>query len=189
MKRICFSICGSHGVGKTTIFNKIKAAYPNYRYIDEATRYLIPKLGFENPYDFVDKFGIVFYESIIMSQWAILPSIVGKTDGPIILDRSPIDNLAYYYMLRSRSEEKYEEVLKKLCEIYCIYIDVFLFIPTGVFELIPDSMQIRETQYELECIIKRLFNYFQVDYRVITSKSVLDRFHEIEEIMEEMQND
>lgn len=189
MKRICFSICGSHGVGKTTVINKIKAAYPDYIYIDEATRFLMPELGFENPYDFVDKFGIAFYESIIMSQWAILPSIVKIANGPIILDRSPIDNLAYYYMLRSDNEEKYEVVLKKLCEIYCKYIDMYLFIPTGIFDLVPDSMQIKETQYELESIIKKLFNYFQIEYRIITSKSVIDRFDEIKKIMEEMQNE
>lgn len=185
MKCKCFSICGSHGVGKTTIINKFKAAYPEYMYIDEATRIVMPELGFKNPYNFVNQYGIAYYETVIMSQWSVLPLITEKVNGPIILDRSPIDNLAYYYMLRRDNEKKYEVILERLCRMYCKYIDVYLFIPTGIFDLVPDSMQVKETQQELECIIKELFGYFQLEYQVITSKSVLERFDEIEKIVEE----
>lgn len=184
MKCKCFSINGSHGVGKTTLINRFKEAYPEYTYIDEATRIVMPKLGFANPYDFVDEFGIAYYEGIIMSQWSVLPSILENANHPVILDRSPIDNLAYYYMLRKDDEQKYETILKKLCEMYCKYIDVHLFIPTGVFELVPDSMQVIETQCRLETIIKELFTNLNIKYHVITSKSVFDRFSEMEKIVE-----
>ena len=185
MKCKCFSICGSHGVGKTTIINKFKVAYPNYIYIDEATRTVMPELGFKNPYDFVDQYGIAYYEAVIMSQWSALPLITEKANSPIILDRSPVDNFAYYKMLRKDNEKKYEVILERLCRMYCKYIDVYLFIPTGVFELVPDSMQVKETQQELECIIKELFAYFQLEYQVITSKSAVERFNEIKKIVEE----
>lgn len=186
MKHKCFAICGSHGVGKTTIIEELKKHHPEYVYIDESTRIILPQLGFSNPYDFVEKYGISYYESIIISQWAIISLIYDRIDCPIILDRSPIDNLAYYYMLRKDYENKYESVLIRLCEIYCKYIDTYLFVPTGVFDLKPDIMQVKETQKKLEGIIKILLHRFQIKYHIITQKTIYGRCKEVEEKVEEM---
>lgn len=155
-------------------------------YLDEATRVVMPQLGFNNPYDFVAEYGISYYESIIISQWSIVPILYETVNCPLILDRSPIDNLAYYYMLREENERKYESILVKLCQIYCKYIDSYLFIPSGVFDLKPDYMQVKETQQELERIIKSLLIRFNIEYQVITQKSIYERCCKIQEIVEEL---
>lgn len=64
------SLCGTHGTGKTTILNKMR--HNGQVCVEEPTRILMPMLGWNNPYDFIKKYGIAFYESIIMNQWAFL---------------------------------------------------------------------------------------------------------------------
>lgn len=89
-------------------------------------------------------------------------------------------------MLRKDYENKYESVLIRLCEIYCKYIDTYLFVPTGVFDLKPDIMQVKETQKKLEGIIKILLHRFQIKYHIITQKTIYGRCKEVEEKVEEM---
>lgn len=174
------SICGSHGVGKTTVINLLKIRHPEFSFVSESTRLIMPELGFNNPYAFVDKFGIAFYESIIMGQWSVLTQLRADFFSTLIMDRSPIDNLAYYFLLRTEEEKAYESVMTNLCKFFCKYIDLYLFIPTGVFKLNPDAMQVVETQYELETIIKWLFYRFDIGYHIIMGESVEQRCAEIE---------
>ena len=175
------SICGTHGVGKTTLIEQMKMCFPNFLYISEATRSIMPNIGYNNPYDFVDKYGIAFYESIIMGSWAILTQLEKLTYENIILDRSPIDNLAYYYLLRGKSEYRFSTALESLCRYYCQYIDRFFLIPTGVFQLIPDSMQVIETQKQLEEIIIELFRKLDIEYTLLIETDIKSRLTELQQ--------
>lgn len=177
------SICGTHGVGKTTLIEKMKEENPDYLYIQESTRVIMPNLGYDNPYDFVDEFGIAFYESIIMGTWSILTKTKELPYENVILDRSPIDNLAYYYLLRKTSEYCFEKPLERLCRYYCGFIDRFIMIPSGVFKLNPDAMQVVETQEELERIMLYIFKKLQLEYYLITKTDVVGRLNEIKDMI------
>lgn len=172
------SLIGSHGVGKTSVFNELLMAMPQWRYLSESTRKLMPILGYEDPYVFVDTFGISFFESIIISHWSILD--YKFIESPItIIDRCPLDNLAYYYLLRKEEEYKYEQLLTKLTLYYLKYIDVFILFPIGVFELLPDKMQRKETQVELDRLIKWLLKKNNIEYYNLQSTGVENRCEEI----------
>lgn len=173
------AIIGSHGVGKTSTINRIKELCPKWLYVSESTREIMPKLGFYNPYEFVDKYGIAFYESIIMSQWSCLKLLRNSNQNYIILDRSPIDNLAYYYLHRTNDEMIYENIMLKLTQYYLHFIDELVYFPTGVFKLIPDSMQKVETQEQLNRIIINLLKQFSKKYYIVSSTSIEDRAKEI----------
>lgn len=173
------AIIGSHGVGKTSTINKIKERCPKWLYISESTRELIPELGFHNPYEFVDKYGIAFYEAIIMSQWSCLKLLQNNKQNHIILDRSPIDNLAYYYLHRTNDERIYENIILNLAQYYLHFIDELIYFPTGIFQLTPDPMQKIETQEDLNCIIVNLLKQFSKKYYIVSSTSIEDRTKEI----------
>lgn len=177
---IC-SIIGSHGVGKTSTINKMKEIQPEWLYFSESSREIMPLLGYPKPYDFVDRFGIAFYESIIISQWSFLKNLHSFYDSRqvLILDRSPLDNLAYYYLDRRKNEMKYEEVLNKLARYYLQFIDVFILFPIGVFELVPDQMQKKETQSDLHDIILSLIQTIPQPCYTIQTTTIDSRANEL----------
>lgn len=174
------SIIGSHGVGKTTTISCIKNKRSEWIYIYEATRVIIPRLGYNDPYKFVDDFGIAFYESIIISQWSILKHIANiHSENVVLLDRSPIDNLAYYYLHRKGYEEKYEQILVRLAKYYLEFIEQFVYIPSGMFNFVPDKMQRADTQLELDRILLGLLQRFNIDYYTLDGIEIEDRANEI----------
>lgn len=52
------SICRSIVWEKLHLIRNYKERRPNFLYISESTRKLIPRLGYSNPYDFADKYSI-----------------------------------------------------------------------------------------------------------------------------------
>lgn len=175
------SLFGSHGVGKTSTITKIQEICHDWRFMSESTREVMPSLGYGNPYDFVDLYGIAFYEAIIISHWSSLKAMdeFQKCDKILLLDRSPIDNLAYYFLHRKDHELIYEDVLVKLAKIYLEHIQEFIYFPSGVFDFVPDSMQRKDTQAELDRIIVKLLNDFSVSYYKVCKLSIDDRAKEI----------
>lgn len=174
------SITGSHGVGKTSTINYIKKSQSDWIYISEATRKIIPVLGYDNPYKLVDEYGIAFYESIFISQWACLEVLsIDYKNKIVLLDRSPIDNLAYYYLHRENHEKIYEPILAKLAKYYLQFIDDYIYFPTGIFEFAPDIMQRTDTQLFLDKIILNLLKKFEIKYYTIKEISIDKRAEEV----------
>lgn len=134
------SLCETHRAGKAIIFNKMK--HNGQFCIEEPTRELMTMHGWNNLYDFIENYGIAFYESIIMNQWAfLLQTAYRSCEKNIYLDTSPIDNLEYYFLYRMEEEKQYEAIFYKLCKLYCSYIDRYILFKCGIFEFVPDSMR------------------------------------------------
>lgn len=182
-----FAIFGSHGVGKTTTITKIKSIHPEWKYISESTRHIIPLLGYDDPYKYVADYGIAFYENMIISQWCILDKeyniFLKNSKDTILVDRCPIDNFAYYLIHRNNEELKYENILKELTNYYINFISHFIYIPPDVFDLKPDKMQLKETQTLLDETIKRLLTSFEIHPYKVKSKSINSRAGEIIEFI------
>ena len=182
------SLCGTHGTGKTTILNKMR--HNGQVCVEEPTRILMPMLGWNNPYDFIKKYGIAFYESIIMNQWVfLLQTSYRNFEKNIYVDTSPIDNLAYYFLYRTEEEKQYEEIFCKMCKLYCSYIDKYILFKCGMFEFVADSMRSVNKQAEHEKIIVNLMDKFELNYYVIKQKEVLSREKEIYLYLEEVRDE
>ena len=161
-------IIGSHGTGKTSTINEIKKIYPQWIYINEATRNLIPILGYRNPYTFIEDYNISYYECLMFGYW----SIIDKNQNPllksnnitIITDRSPIDNLAYYYLHRKDNEFSNESYLERLCNHYANLYDIFFYIPIK-FKIQNSEMQPLITQKKMDGLIKSLLKKYNIPYK------------------------
>lgn len=174
---------GSHGTGKTTVLNEVARLRPEWNTLSEATRHLVPRLGFSTPYEIVDHCGIAFYEAIIIAHWCVLdPSYNTKVKGAArvtLIDRSPLDNLAYFQVHRSPDEERFEPILTRLALHYLTFIDHLIYFPTGVFALTPDPMQKLETQLAVDGCIKPMLQQHHPQYYTIDAKSAAARAEEV----------
>jgi predicted ATPase len=181
------ALIGAHGTGKTTTLREI-VRQRSWRHLTEATRYVMPVLQYENPYDFVDKYGIGFYESITISYWCVLDpnhnTIMANINEVVLLDRSPIDNIAYYYLLRTPHEYLYEDVLLKLATHHLQYIDLFILFPVGVLDLVPDIMQPKKLQEEYDTVLREIVKNFRVDVYEVESATTNERAKEIINVIE-----
>lgn len=74
---------------------------------------------------------------------------------------------------------KYEEVLNKLARYYLQFIDVFILFPIGVFELVPDQMQKKETQSDLHDIILSLIQTIPQPCYTIQTTTIDSRANEL----------
>jgi len=188
--RIAF--IGSHGTGKTTTIKKIQSLRKDWIYLTESTRHIVPLLGFNNAYEIVEKYGIAFYEGIIMGQWCIIDhnynSFYDLSDDDImIIDRSPLDNLAYYYILREKFEHKHEFLLKKIADYYLTFIDYYIFFPIGIFDFEPDQMQKKSKQKEHNDSLLRLIKDYHINnIYCINEKTINCRALEAIEIVKKL---
>ena len=175
------SFVGSHGTGKTTTLSSLAELRPEWIVYPEASRHLIQKLGFQNAYEFVDLHGIGAYELVFLSHWSWLDPVYSAVvqSGVFLIDRSPIDNLAYYLLLRKDSEIKYESTLFNLAQYYMSFIDYYILFPTGIFQFEADELQRCELQEELQQIITGLLKKYSLPYFEIRETGVHERVHEI----------
>lgn len=185
-----FSIIGAHGTGKTSTINEIRKHRSEWNYYSEFTRRVIPILGEKSAFSFAEKYGISTYELMAISQWHFLKlandPLFNLSSHITILDRSPIDNLAYYYLLRKKDfEADMEGLLKRLAFHFASEIDYFIMFPSGIFPFEPDSMQVLEWQKEFQIILQQLLAEFGKQPYIVESVDLISRKNEIIAFIEE----
>src|SRR6266700_1842778 len=172
------AISGTHGAGKTTLIEALLKQHPTWQGLAEITRSLMPAIGYDSPYGIVAENGIAMYEAAILGQWSTLPSHISRQSAVTfvcLLDRSPVDNLAYYFVHRDPSEVVHEKFLTKLACAYLPFIDLHIHVPCLPFGVPLDAVQRIDTQVELENIIIKLYHRLNVRYQTLTSISLHDR--------------
>ncbi|HSX16279.1 MAG TPA: AAA family ATPase [Candidatus Saccharimonadales bacterium] len=186
------ALIGSHGTGKTTVFEKLRGELPESHFFTEQVRHQMPKFGYKNPYQFIDQYGIAAFELMNMNNWNVIDPTVNTalTGARLITERSAIDNYAYYLALRSSEfDYKAEAVLKNMAQYYASLVDLFIYFPVGVIPLKADAMRKKDKTYQLEVDrhIRETLDRFGIGgnkiYQVHTT-SVADRTKEILNLLE-----
>jgi len=162
------ALTGSHGTGKTTIFEAIKAGCPDYLYFSEGVRHQVPAFGYSDPHKIVDEIGIGAFELMNINSWSVIDYKVNTAldlKTTIITDRSSIDNYGYYLTLKNKSvDSKVEKLVKNMARYYASLIDIFVYFPIGVFPLKADNMRSGDEDYQnrLDENIMKTFSEFEV---------------------------
>lgn len=141
MKRI--ALIGTHGVGKTIIFEELKKAHIDYSFFSEGVRHQVTALGYKNPYEIVDEVGIGAFELFNINSWSVIDktNTLLKEDSVIITDRSAVDNYAYFLTLKkTETDEMLNPLLLKAAKHYAGLIDLFIYFPIK-FKLVGDDMR------------------------------------------------
>jgi predicted ATPase len=175
------ALSGTHGAGKTTTINELKRRNPDWEVASEITRTLMPLLKYESPYDIVVENGIAMYEATVLGQWCSLVRNESDMDsnGKVrLVDRSPIDNLAYYFVHRREDEVVHEKFLTRLAGAYLSNIDLHIHVPLLPFAVSLEDVQRSDTQNELQSTIMQLYSRFKVSYEVLLSTALEDRCSE-----------
>jgi predicted ATPase len=177
------AISGTHGAGKTTTIKELKRRNPDWEVISEITRTLVPLLEYESPYDIVAENGIAIYESAILGQWYKIARGSNPDSSSIekirLVDRSPIDNLAYYFVHRREDEIIHEKFLTRLANAYLSNIDLHIHVPLLPFTVPLEDVQRIDTQADLQSIIVRLYSQFGIRYEKLSTTTIEDRCSEV----------
>ena len=100
-------ISGSHGTGKTTLFNDYKKVFTEYLYVKEGARTLLSKMN-KTP-STMDKTEFTDFQMLYFAYQAQIETALW--DEAVIFDRCLIDILAY-------SEDIKEDEYKKLYKLF-----------------------------------------------------------------------
>lgn len=173
------AISGSHGAGKTTLIETIRKNRPGWQVRNELTRTLVPLLGYGSPYEIVAKHGIAIYEAIMLGQWSALSEVL-PSDAPevLLLDRGPIDNLAYYFLHRKPDETIHGDLLVKLARVFLAKIDLHVHVPVLPFDVHLDPLQLPDTQFALQDIIVSLYTELSVSPVTLSAYALDERCSE-----------
>ncbi len=187
------SLIGAHGTGKTTIIDEIKKRHPKYHYLSECVRYLMPRLGYRDAWQIVNEHGAALFELMNINAWSVIdpqqnPLI--KPEMTLVIDRSPVDCVGYYYGFRSTKEDfAAENLVKKLATHYASLTDAFVYFPVGVIPLKGDEL--RPPDIMTQCItdtgIKRALAELRIPeskLHYLQSTSVDERVEEVLKVIE-----
>ncbi len=146
------ALIGSHGTGKTTVFEELKKRKQDYKYFSSAVRHMMPALGYKTPWELIARIGEGQFELMNMSSWAVIDPKQNtqlKAEDTIITNRSTVDYSAYYLTLRERPTD-YElgDIIKGIAKHYSSLVDHFVYFPTGVFPFKTDHMQPENSDFQ-----------------------------------------
>jgi hypothetical protein len=187
-----YALVGSHGAGKTTVFEEIKNRYPEFIYFSEGVRHQVEAFGYKTPYQITNMVGIGIFEVMNINSWSVIdPDIntVLDEDMTIVTDRSAVDNFAYYLTLRDKPVDyACECLIKDMAKHYVSLVDGFFYFPTGVVSLKKDTMRPGSKKYQklVDANIKKAFKILEVPaskIHKVKSKSTNNRADEILEII------
>jgi len=146
------ALAGSHGVGKTTLLDKINL--PGHRKIQETARDEIMRRGRlpheMDPHEFFD-----FQLTLVRLQH--------RTEaGDFIIDRSIFDMLAY-----AMDHHNYHLIRRFIERCYRPY-DYIFYIPIE-FDLVVDDVRKDDLDYQriIDERIRKIFKTYQLDYHII----------------------
>lgn len=187
MKRI--ALVGTHGVGKTTVFEELKKLHPEFCYFGESVRHQMPAFGYDSPYQIVDEIGIGALEVLNLNYWSVIDSgnSLLKDDATVITDRSAIDNYAYFLALKTSEDEKHGDLVLRMAKHYASLIDLFIYFPIA-FPLQGDNMRpsdfgLQRNVNEKLLVTFQLFNIDQKKIYHLQNSTVEDRVIEIEDVL------
>jgi nicotinamide riboside kinase len=168
------AIIGSHGVGKTTLIQRLKTLYPELNFIDEVARDLQIQYG-KSTRDMNDEEKSKFQLEAMQLQ-------IDKEKGldSYISDHCAISYLPYstelpvYNELKSKIREQYLPVLNQL---QIIYIPIEFGLENDGLRFATDEYQ----QYIDETLVNLLHRY-NLKYTTITG-SIEERMEQIEMII------
>jgi nicotinamide riboside kinase len=145
------ALIGSHGTGKTTVFERLRQEVPNAQFFTEQVRHQLPKFGYDNPYTLIQQNGIAAFELMNINSWSVIDPDANTTldERRIITERSAIDNYAYYLTLReSKFDYEAETVLRNMARYYASLVDLFIYFPVGKIPLTADKMRKDDIDYQ-----------------------------------------
>jgi len=146
------SLVGSHGVGKTKVYNLIKERNPSWQCFSEGVRHQVPSFGYEDPYKILDEIGIGAFELMNINSWSVVDPKVNTTLDPrinILTDRSSVDSFGYYLALRkSQADFDVGGLVKGMAKYYASLVDIFVYFPIGPFPLKGDKMRPNDKEYQ-----------------------------------------
>ncbi len=139
------SLIGAHGTGKTTIFNLLKAEHPDWQFFGENIRHLMPKFGYQDPYEMAAEVGSGAFQLMNVNAWCMIdPDSNSQFDKtrPAICDGAVISNYIYYQALRkTEADLKLENAFIRVASYYATLIDKFIYFPIGMIPLMADPMR------------------------------------------------
>lgn len=146
------ALIGSHGTGKSTVFEELKPHIPEANFFTEGVRHQTPSFGYDNPYQLIGKFGVGAFELVNINSWSVIDpgvnSLLSKTDV-VITDRSAVDNYAYFLTLAASEEDlKLLPLIRNMARHYASLVDKYIYFPTGNIELVGDDMRPSDIEYQ-----------------------------------------
>jgi len=158
------ALAGSHGVGKTTVFDLLRERRPDAAYFSEAVRHQMPAFGIGHPIDDVCRiYGIGAFELFNMNAWSVIDPAVNTllTESRLIVtDRSAVDSYAYYLAMRETSVDALlEPLVRAIARHYASLIDLYVHFPIGIFPLHGDDMRPADDSFQREidkCFVEAL---------------------------------
>lgn len=188
MGMLTAAVVGTHGVGKTSIVHEIGKKKPHWLVLEEAVRTVMPSLEYADAYQFVEKEGIAALEFLLLGRWGLLEYkhwyCQRASDNVLLLDSSPWENLAYYYLLRTPREKKHEKTLNQLAYRAASKIDVYLLVEQGVCEFTEDRLRTKNMQENHEQWLRKVMADAGIEPIILSEVSVDDRTEEVIGILE-----
>lgn len=165
-------LCGSHGVGKTSLIDEFVKLHPDHVSIIEGIRNVVVKYDIQKEYNKGNETlqFIYAYNHIIQIQ--------KLTD--FVSDRTLIDNYAYYlsFDFKKKFKSIYEDLVLSNLDNY----DVICYIPIE-FECENDNFRFGKSFQKIidDCILE-IINNFNIDV-VTISGSFENRLNQLEKLL------
>ena len=173
------SLMGSHGTGKTSVFDIIRNKNPQWQYFTEGVRHQVPSFAYEDPYKIIEEVGVGGFQLMNINSWSVIDPGVNSILDPrknIVTDRSSIDNYAYYLDLKNTKQDfDSEKLIKGMAKHYASFVDLFVYFPIGLFPLEGDNMRPDDIDYQ-----KRINEQIQVAFNELEVPS--SKIHKLESI-------
>ncbi len=185
-----YALTGTHGVGKTSVFEPLKSLCPEAAFFSEAVRHQMKAFGFGHPIDdFCRIYGIGAFEIMNMNAWSVIDPEVNTTLVPgrlVITDRCTVDSLAYYLAMRSTMFDFHlERPVLSMARHYASLYNLFVYFPCGVFPLVGDEMRPDDVAFQrkVDTCLWRAFEMLEVPEKKIHRLQATDADGRIDEIL------
>lgn len=178
-KQVKIALCGANSVGKSTLATELhKIISPGFELItwSRPTAAAI-KLGYESARDIPND---------DQSQWqfqveALLQQILAQNNqkGSYIIDRSPLDFLAFLYVRLPHIKFTQQAELYERIAVEFTKFDYFFFVPN--FGLPPEDNGVRllSPPDPVEAELKRLFDKYKIEHYTLKNKTLKTRLDEV----------
>ncbi len=144
---------GTHGVGKTTVFERVKSLRPDIACFSSAVRHQLPAFGLGHLFrDVCPRFGIGAFQLFNMNAWAVIDPKLNSLLEPgrhVLTDRSVIDSMAYFLAMRDTFIDMFvEPIVQAIATHYARLYDLFFYFPHGLFPLVGDAVRPSDVAFQ-----------------------------------------
>ncbi len=139
------ALIGAHGVGKTTVLERMKVLRPDMIFFDENVRRLTKIFGMSTPFNIIEQYGTGVLALASLNASSVADPEMNNTldlQRHSISDRGGVDQLAYFLSFREKLLDIILEPLIRAAAKHRVgLVDVFVYFPIGVFPLVGDEMR------------------------------------------------